>query len=165
MLTASGPVVLEYNCRFGDPETQVLLPLLDSDLLDIFNACINGRLSEDMVKWKKGCACTVVCAISGYPSHYSTGSVISGVDAANAIDSVIVYHSGTSFQEDVQTTTSDRKAEDVTPLPTDLVTTSGRVFAVTGLGQTIRQAIGNAYKGVEKLSFKGLRNRTDIGHR
>ena len=96
MLTDSGPMVLEYNCRFGDPEAQVLLPLLDSDLTSVFNACINGTLCQDTVKWKEDTyACTVVCAAGGYPNTYRKGDVISGLHAVREMEDVTVYHAGT----------------------------------------------------------------------
>mmetsp|Transcript_23381 Transcript_23381/g.42660 ORF Transcript_23381/g.42660 Transcript_23381/m.42660 type:complete len:656 (+) Transcript_23381:95-2062(+) len=152
MLTRSGPMLLEYNCRFGDPETQVLLPLLESDLLEISLGCAEGNLAARMpeVKWKAGAAATVVCAAKGYPGSYPKGLPISGIEAANASTGVKVYHAGT-------------KQADAGP-----VTSGGRVLAVTGLGSDFREAIRSAYEGVVKIAFEpreGLHCRRDIGHR
>jgi phosphoribosylamine---glycine ligase len=164
MLTASGPVVLEYNCRFGDPEAQALLPLLDTDLLDIFQACINGGLDADMVRWKEHLhACAVVCAPSGYPSLHATGHVIHGLDDARRLENVIVYHGGTACRS-VEAKHGERNGV-ATPSAFEVVTTGGRTLAITGIGTSVRQAVQAAYLGVSKVSFQNMHTRTDIAHR
>jgi len=143
---------LEYNCRFGDPETQVLLPLLDSDLFLVALGCAEGDLKSRVaeVKWKASSAATVVCAANGYPNSYPKGLPISGIGAANDSQGVKVYHAGTKRQD------------------TGLITSGGRVLAVTGVGADFKEAIQLAYAGVAKISFEpssGLHYRRDIGHR
>ena len=147
MLTASGPMVLEYNCRFGDPETQVLLPLLESDLYDVCMACVSGTLSEHSVEWKDGFATTVVAAAPGYPQAYPKNLAISGVDAASSVANAYVYHAGTKEEGGV------------------LKTSGGRVLAVTGTGMTLRSALSVSYDAMEKLSFEGMHYRRDIAWR
>lgn len=152
MLTREGPMLLEYNCRFGDPETQVLLPLLESDLFQVALGCAEGNLRQRVpeVQWKSGAAATVVCAAKGYPNSYPKGLPISGLEEAGKLNGVKVYHAGTKQEE------------------TGIVTSGGRVLAVTGLGTDFREAIQRAYVGVEKISFEpstGLHYRKDIGHR
>uniref|UniRef100_A0A7S2Q7A0 phosphoribosylamine--glycine ligase n=1 Tax=Zooxanthella nutricula TaxID=1333877 RepID=A0A7S2Q7A0_9DINO len=153
MLTKDGPLLLEYNCRFGDPETQVLLPLLESDLYDVALACANGDLRSQVpeVRWKSGVAATVVCAARGYPGSYPKGLTIAGLREADAVSGVKVYHAGTKGGEK------------------GLVTSGGRVLAVTGLAESFVDALGKAYEGVRKISFgengAGMHFRTDIGRR
>merc|ERR1719379_3054837 len=152
MLTQDGPMLLEYNCRFGDPETQVLLPLLDSDLFEVALGCAEGNVAArvDQVGWKEGAAATVVCAATGYPGSYPKGLPISGIDKANQVGSVKVYHAGTKKTD------------------AGLQTSGGRVLAVTGLGQDFKEALARAYAGVSNISFEpasGLHFRRDIGHR
>lgn len=152
MLTREGPMLLEYNCRFGDPETQVLLPLLESDLFEVALGCAEGNLGQRIpaVKWKTGAAATVVCAAKGYPNTYPKGLPIAGLEEASKLDGVKVYHAGTKQEE------------------MGLVTSGGRVLAVTGVGDDFQEAITRAYSGVEKISFEpstGLHFRKDIGHR
>ena len=146
MITASGPVVLEYNCRFGDPETQVLLPLLQSDLYEVMTACAEHRLYPQDVRWKKNTtACTVVCASDGYPGTYRKGDKIElPKDSVGAT----IYHAGTTVDSNGQ-----------------LLTAGGRVLAVTGLGPTIRAARKVAYNTVAGVKFEGMQNRKDIGDR
>lgn len=152
MLTQSGPMVLEYNCRFGDPETQVLLPLLDSDLFLILYSCVKGNLQESQVQWKSDrYASTVICASGGYPDAYTKGFSIQGLEKAKG-DNVIVYHSGTqmkSIESGFET----------------VVTNGGRVLAVTGIGSTLREAVNYSYSAIEKLTFEGMQYRRDIAHR
>lgn len=152
MLTKDGPMLLEYNCRFGDPETQVLLPLLDSDLFEVALGCAEGNLQGRVpeVKWKKGAAATVVVAANGYPGSYPKGLPISGIDVANAAPGVKVYQAGTTMDKE------------------RLVTSGGRVLAVTGVGSDFREAIESAYQGTARISFEpveGMHFRRDIGHR
>lgn len=145
-------MLLEYNCRFGDPETQVLLPLLDSDLYEVALGCAEGDLKARVprVLWKAGAAATVVCAAKGYPGSYPKGLSITGIADADALDSIKVYHAGTKKTE------------------AGCATTGGRVLAVTGMGTDFCEAIHTAYQGVAKIRFDlvdGLHFRTDIGHR
>jgi len=152
MLTRHGPMLLEYNCRFGDPETQVLLPLLDSDLFEVAMGCAKGDLRSYVpeVKWKTGAAATVVCAAKGYPGSYPKGLPISGLREAATVQGAKVYHAGTKKTGE------------------EIVTSGGRVLAVTGVGEDFRHALDTAYRGVGKISFTpadGLHFRKDIGHR
>ena len=147
MITADGPRVLEYNCRFGDPETQVILPLLESDLYGIFAACADGALDPASVAWRTGCAATVVAASQGYPGSYPKGRAITGVPAADALDDVTVFHAGTRHTAE------------------GLVTSGGRVLAVTGVGSDLRTALDRAYSGIDRIHFDGQQARRDIGHR
>ena len=146
MLTPGGVQVLEFNCRFGDPETQVLLPLLDSDLLDVLEACVEGRLAHTPVRWKESAAATVVAAAPGYPGSYEKGLVISGLQQAEALQDVVVFHAGTKLEEGGGT-----------------VTSGGRVLAVTGLGPNLDAALKRAYTGINEIQFPGIHFRGDIG--
>jgi len=148
MLTKDGPSVLEYNCRFGDPETQVILPLLDSDLYEIMLACAQGRLEGQEVKWKAGAATTVVCAAPGYPEAYPKGLPISGLEEAAKLPNVTVYHAGTKEEAG-----------------SGLVTSGGRVLAVTGTGGSFRRSLQRSYQAVDKISFEGMHVRRDIGQK
>jgi len=152
MLTPDGPSVLEFNCRFGDPETQVVLPLLETDLYEVLMACCDGTLQSVDVRFKENtAAATIVCAAKGYPESYPKGMAIEGLDAANAIENVKVYHAGTKVAEDDVTRCS-----------------GGRVLAVTGLGKNLKYALQAAYQGVSLLDFIGsegehlMHFRTDI---
>lgn len=147
MLTPDGPKVIEYNCRFGDPETQVVLPLLDTDLYDIFEAIYDERLSELDIKWKnESCAC-VILASGGYPKSYEKGKEISGLDDKGQADGVFVYHAGTKLSDGVFTTNG------------------GRVLGVTATGKDLETALSNAYKGAKKITFDKVHYRNDIGKR
>lgn len=140
------PHVLEFNARFGDPETQVYMRLLKTDLLDIFEACVEGRLHEINVEWNPGFAACVVMASGGYPSpDYKKGLPINGIDNAEILPGVVVFHAGTK-QADGQ-----------------LVTSGGRVLGVTGIGATLQEALDHAYNGVECIHFDGAYYRKDIG--
>jgi phosphoribosylamine--glycine ligase len=145
MLTAAGPRVLEYNCRFGDPETQAILPLLESDLLAVVEACVNGRLAEIEVQWRSGAAACVVIASEGYPGKYPNGREIHGLDAA--FDHAVVFHAGTKLSEG------------------KVVTAGGRVLGVTGFGDNFRDAIDRAYAAAGMIEFEGMQYRKDIGRR
>lgn len=149
MLTADGPQVLEFNCRFGDPEAQVLLPLLDSDLLDIAIACVEGRLHELEIRWSAGAAACVVLASDGYPRGYATRREIAGLDSAGLLRDTVVFHAGTGFSRDGE----------------KVISTGGRVLGVTGWGTTIEVALERAYGAVSCISFEGMRYRRDIGRR
>jgi phosphoribosylamine--glycine ligase len=147
MITKKGPMVLEFNVRFGDPETQAILPRLKSDLVDIMLACIDGRLDKTGVEWDKRPCLSVVCASKGYPEEYEKDIEISGLEEARAINDVIIFHAGTRNENG------------------RFFTNGGRVLAVTGLGRDIKSAQENAYKAIEKIRFKGMHYRKDIGNR
>jgi phosphoribosylamine--glycine ligase len=144
MLTKEGPKVIEYNCRFGDPETEVVLPLLESDLVEILQACLAGRLHEVKPQWRQGAAVTVVMASAGYPLEYETGMTITNVEAAEQLG-CLVFHAGTKL-------IGDR-----------LVTAGGRVLAVTAVGKSLSDARSQAYKGVHTVHFNHAHYRKDIG--
>ncbi len=143
IIGSHGTHVLEYNARFGDPETQVILPLLQTDLLDVFDACLDGTLDQIPLTWKPGTAATVVMASGGYPDSYETGKPITGLE--NVPEDVIVFHAGTRREGD------------------QVVTAGGRVLAVTGLGPDLPSALARAYAGVQAIDFEGAQYRSDIG--
>ncbi len=145
MLTPNGPKVIEYNCRFGDPETQVVLPMLDTDLADIIDAVIDERLSELDIKWKDGACACVIMASGGYPQSYPKGIVINGLDADGQVDGAVVYHAGSAIKEN------------------SFVTNGGRVLGVTANADTLDEALDKAYAAVKRISFEGAHYRTDIG--
>ncbi len=147
MIAPNGdPKVLEFNCRFGDPETQAILPLLETPLEDLLLACVQQRLSEQPpIAWKAGAAACVVAAAGGYPGAYQKGQVITGIEAAQALSSC-VFHAGTKLEQ-------------------QLVTDGGRVLGVTGMGETFEQAIAIAYSALDCIHFEGMYYRRDIGHR
>jgi phosphoribosylamine--glycine ligase len=147
MLTASGPQVLEYNCRFGDPETQALLPRLESDLLDLLLAVAEGETLPNRAQWRKGAAVGVVMASRGYPASSSKGDVITGLEKIAGRDAVEVFHAATAR--------SDK----------GLVTSGGRVLTVTGLGDSFAQARARAYEAVAQIDFEGAQHRSDIALR
>jgi phosphoribosylamine--glycine ligase len=148
MLTKSGPKVVEFNCRLGDPETQCVLPILESDLVDLCQAALAGRLGDIHVPAPRKASAIVVLAAEGYPGSIRKGRKIVGVDEANALDGVQVLHAGTS-----------RDADGV------LVSSGGRVLGVVGIGEGLQQAVDNAYRGVATVSFEGMQHRTDIASR
>lgn len=143
MITLQGPKVVEFNARFGDPETQVVLPLLDSDLGQIMMACATGTLITDMVKWKDSSAACVILASKGYPETASKGDIIYG--DIKQYDTTIVFHSGTKLVGD------------------EYVTNGGRVLGVVGLCKDLRTALDRAYGRIEHIDFEGMQYRTDIG--
>ncbi len=147
MLTADGPRCLEFNCRFGDPETQVAMPLLETDLADIFCAAVDVDLEKMPIHFAHRSAICVVMASSGYPGAYETGKPISGLEAASALDAVAVFHAGTG-ERDGQT-----------------VTEGGRVLGVTATGETFDEARERCYAAVRRIQFEGAHYRTDIGQR
>ncbi len=145
MLTPQGPKVIEYNCRFGDPETQVVLPLLKSDLLTIMLSTTNGTLAETPVEWREASAACVVLASGGYPVKYQSGYPITGLEKAE--ESAQVFHAGTKMQEG------------------QLVTAGGRVLGVTATADTLAEAVQKAYAAAQKIDFKDKHMRHDIGAR
>jgi phosphoribosylamine--glycine ligase len=145
ILTKNGPQILEYNARLGDPETQTYMRLLDTDILDIFDACIDGNLNEIEIRWKNLSACTIVLASGGYPGNYEKGKVISGIDEAETQPDIVVFHAGTKIENN------------------KLVTNGGRVLGVSATGNTLKEALAKAYKIIEKISFEGMQYRRDIG--
>ncbi len=146
MITPKGPKVIEYNCRFGDPETQVVLPRLKTDIMDIFEAINNGTLSQLDIEWSdKACTC-VIMASGGYPKSYPKGIEITGLSNGQ-LDGVTVYHAGTAIKDG------------------KLVTSGGRVLGVTALGDTLEDALKKSYEAVEKIHFDGAHYRKDIGAR
>ena len=144
MLTKDGPRVVEYNARFGDPETQPILSMLDTDLMDIFEACVNGTLDQVDVKWKKGAACCIVLASGGYPVSYKSGYPISGLDEAG--QSAVVFHAGTKRNE-----------------AGEIVNAGGRVLGVTAVGADLPDAISKAYEAAKPITWTDMHFRTDIG--
>jgi len=153
MITSDGPKVLEFNVRLGDPETQAILPRLNSDLVELMLATIEGRLSQykSGLNWDtRSCVC-VVCTSGGYPDRYERGKSISGLEEAEKLSDVIVFHAGTKLL--------------IANGKSHIVTNGGRVLGVTGLGSTIKQAIRQTYQGVKAINFEGMHYRKDIGRR
>jgi len=147
MITEGGPKVLEFNCRFGDPETQVVLPRLAGDLLPALLACTDGTLSDDMVAWRpEACVC-VVMASGGYPGSYEKGKIITGLADAETLEDVVVFHAGTKIQDG------------------EVVTSGGRVLGVTGLGGGVRGAVDRTYDAVGSIGFDEAQHRKDIAAR
>jgi phosphoribosylamine--glycine ligase len=146
MLTSAGPKVLEFNCRFGDPETQPLMMRLKSDLLEVMLAVAEGRLDQVELKWDPRPSLSVVATSRGYPGKYMTGAPITGITDADGMADVKVFHSGTRFDG------------------THVVTDGGRVLSVTAIGNTIQQAQKRAYEAMSKIQFEGMHYRRDIGH-
>jgi phosphoribosylamine--glycine ligase len=147
MMTARGPQVLEFNARFGDPETQAILLRLESDLVEALEACIDGRLSETEFRWSPGASACVIASSGGYPGSYKTGFPISGLDAASRVPGVEVFHSGSAQAGD------------------DLITAGGRVLGVTAAGTSLEEALARAYQAMAEIHFEGMHYRRDIGHR
>jgi len=154
ILTKDGPKILEFNARFGDPETQIYMRLLKTDLLDIVDACIDGTLDKVKIEWKKEFACTIVLASGGYPGEYEKGKVITvptegrGSTIAEAIgrgEGVVIFHAGTIIRDG------------------KLLTNGGRVLGVSSLGKSLEESLGKAYGAIEKISFEGMYYRKDIG--
>jgi len=144
ILTKEGPKVLEFNARFGDPETQVVLPGLKTDLLDILNAVIEGTLHKINIEWEDNAAVCVVVASGGYPGKYQKDKIISGLERLKKMEDVIAFHAGTKFQDG------------------KIVTSGGRILGITAWGDTISKAKEKAYEGIEKIYFKDMYYRKDI---
>jgi phosphoribosylamine--glycine ligase len=147
MMTAKGPQVLEFNCRFGDPETQPILMRLDSDLVEAFEASIEGRISDGVFRWSPDPSVCVVMAARGYPGPAELGKPISGLERANALDGVRVFHAGTALVDG------------------QIVTDGGRVLGVTARAASLESAVARAYEAVRCISFDGMQYRSDIAHR
>jgi phosphoribosylamine--glycine ligase / phosphoribosylformylglycinamidine cyclo-ligase len=143
MLAPNGIRVLEFNCRFGDPETQVVLPLLETDLLEIANACVNGRLDGVDIRWKNGSAVCVVVASKGYPEKVESGK---SVRIGKLPEGLFCFHAGTKMQNE------------------NLITSGGRVFALTGWASDIDQALKKVYSNIHQITFEGMQYRKDIAH-
>ncbi len=145
MMTDKGPKVLEYNCRMGDPETQVYMRLLKNDLLEFLHACVFVNLDQMKPEWEPGFACNIVIASGGYPDEYQTGFPITGIDEAEKVPGVVVFQAGTKMENG------------------QLVTAGGRVLSVSAVGATLQEALDRAYQGCEKIKFEGAYFRRDIG--
>jgi phosphoribosylamine--glycine ligase len=146
MLTERGPMVLEHNTRFGDPETQAFMMLLKTDLLSILEYA-EGRTPQTDELWKPGYAISITLAAGGYPGEYRSGLPITGIENANRLAGVQVFHAGTALKED------------------QLVTAGGRVLSVAAYGETLQDAIERAYEAINYISFEGMHYRRDIAHR
>jgi phosphoribosylamine--glycine ligase len=147
MMTARGPQVLEYNARFGDPETQAILVRLESDPVDAIEASIDGSLSEIEMRWSQGASACVVASSAGYPGSYKTGLPITGLASAAQTPGVEIFHSGTAR------------------VGGQLVTSGGRVLAATATGDSLEESLGRAYQALSHIHFDGIYYRRDIGHR
>jgi phosphoribosylamine--glycine ligase len=147
MMTARGPMVLEFNARFGDPETQAILVRLDSDLLEAMEAAVEGRLSETELRWKPGASACVIASSAGYPGHYKKGLPIAGLERAALIRDVVVFHSGTAEKDG------------------EIVTAGGRVLAATAIAPDLEWALAKAYEALGMIHFDGIYFRHDIGYR
>ena len=143
MITEEGPKVIEFNARFGDPETQSYMRLLKTDLIEIMIACADGTLDKVNIEWNSGAACTVVLASGGYPGSYEKGKEITGLDTLD--EDEIIFHAGTKVEGD------------------KILTNGGRVLGVTAVGTDLKDALAKAYKTTDKISFEGKQLRRDIG--
>jgi phosphoribosylamine---glycine ligase len=147
MMTARGPHVLEFNCRFGDPETQPILMRMESDLVDAMEASIEGRLNDESFAWTPDAAVCVVMASGGYPGTYEVGKKIEGLRAAGEVEGVKVFHAGTSLRDG------------------NFYTSGGRVLGVTARAESLQKAVAHAYDACGKISFEGAHYRKDIAGR
>ncbi len=148
MITAEGPMVVEYNCRLGDPEAQVVLPLIANDPVELFEAVARRRLGPVKLEYRTGAAACIVSASGGYPGTYETGRRIDGLDEASTVDGVIVFHAGTKRDEDGS-----------------IVTAGGRVLGITATGDTLGEALDRAYAAADRIQFEGVQFRRDIGRK
>ena len=146
-MTKSGPKVLEFNARFGDPETQSFVRLLKTDLIDIMEASIDGTLNEINIQWSNQSACTVVAASNGYPDKYEKGFAISGIEDAQKLDGIVIFHAGTGIKDG------------------KLITSGGRVLGVSAVGETLKDALNKAYNALGLIKFDGMYYRKDIGRK
>jgi len=147
IITARGPEVLEFNARFGDPETQAILLRLESDLVDALEACIDGRLAETELRWFPGASACVVASSAGYPGSYETGFPITGLGAAAQVPGVEIFHSGSA------------------QVGSQLLTNGGRVLSTAAAAPFLEEALAHAYQAMGKIHFEGIYYRHDIGHR
>ena len=147
MMTARGPQVLEFNARFGDPETQAILVRLESDLVDALEACVDGNLADTPLRWAPGASACVVASSGGYPGNYKNGFPIAGLAAAAQVPGVQIFHAGTA------------------QVGAQIVTAGGRVLGVTAAAESLNQALARAYQAMAEISFEGMYYRRDIGHR
>ena len=145
MLTSDGPKVVEFNCRFGDPETQVVLPLIDADLTDIFQAVNHGKLGELNLKQKNLNSVCVIVTSGGYPDAYPKGKIITGLEQLD--NEIVVFHAGTQKKDD------------------QLVTSGGRVLGLMSVRNSLKEAIDHVYANISKIHFEGMYYRSDIGRR
>jgi phosphoribosylamine--glycine ligase len=141
-----GPKIVEFNARFGDPVAQVYMRLLDSDLLEILNACVDKQLDKQEIKWKEGFACNIALASGGYPGNYEKEKEIFGIKEAEKQKDIIIFNAGTKMNDEGK-----------------LVTNGGRVLGVSATGNTLEEMLAKAYKIIEKISFEGMQYRKDIG--
>ena len=145
ILTEDGLKILEYNVRFGYPETQSYMRLLYTDILDIFDACIDGTLNKLEIKWNNLFACTIALVSGGYPENYEKGKEIFGIEEIGMNEDIVIFHAGTKMIEN------------------KLVTNGGRVLGISATGESLEEALKKAYKAIEKISFEGMQYRRDIG--
>jgi len=145
MMTKTGPKVIEFNSRFGDPETQSYMRLLKTDLFDILDACVNGNLNKLNIEWHPGFACCIALASGGYPGKYEKGKTITGIEEAEKMDGIIVFHAGTIILDSM------------------IATNGGRVLGVTATGDTLKEALDKAYEAIKLINFEGMHYRKDIG--
>ena len=146
-MSSQGIKVLEYNARFGDPEAQVYMRLLKTDILDVFEACVDGKLEQQPIEWNAGFAVNIVVASGGYPDAYKKGLPITGIEEAEKVQGVVVFHAGTMIDFVNQS----------------LVTSGGRVLGVSAVGNTLKEALDHAYEAIGKIHFEGMQFRRDIG--
>jgi phosphoribosylamine--glycine ligase len=166
MMTNAGPKVLEYNVRFGDPETQSIIVRLKTDLVDICEAMLSSRLGDLTIDWAAGSSACVVLASEGYPAKARTGDIINGLDKAAAHENVKIFHSGTAFVKDQGgKMTDESKASDssLIPHPSSFQTAGGRVLGVTATGADLASTLETAYAAVSDISWPGMQYRRDIG--
>ena len=147
MIDEKGMNVLEFNARFGDPETEAVLPRIEGDIIPALEACIDGTLTDDLISVRKEAAVTIVMASEGYPGSYPKGIRITGLDQAAEIEGCTVFHAGTKIEEG------------------EIVTSGGRVLSVTAIGTDLIDAVDHAYQAVAKIDFKGAHYRKDIAFR
>ncbi len=145
IMTKTGPKVIEFNCRFGGPECESYMRILKTDLLDILEACVEGKLNELKIEWHETYACCIILCSKGYPDNYEKGLPISGIEEAEKLDDVIVFHAGTMIQDSI------------------IVTNGGRVLGVTAVADDLKTALDKAYAAVKLIHFDGMHYRTDIG--
>ena len=149
-MAPAGPMVLEYNARFGDPECQVYMRLLKTDILDIFSACVEGNLASQTIEWSPGFAVNIVIASGGYPDAYKKGLPITGIEEAEKVPTVVIFHAGTKCDE---------------ATPHRILTAGGRVLGISAVGATLKEALDRAYLAADKIQFEGKYLRRDIGAR